>query len=1184
MTTRRVIILVLVMLLFLPQFDPAGNVFNAVSDFQDSAKFGSSMIFERWRDWCGSSNTTIRPWCLDALSTPSENQELHYRNRYELEVALLQFLHSHISGGFLFRLYWIGAVSRLWVDSTYLGQLAPLNQARWLGQDLRVDPASLDDAWKNRVEAAGLMLQSSRLPLCLGALPVTELLVDADSLSIHEIKQAINRLKDINREEKGIEVLKLEDLHKDRDRRPRVRAILHEDGTGSVKLSDPNSFFDGPGYERPFELVTCFLEDLGYTGHTSQTCAKFWFANALGHLTVYPIQDSPLAVHKIIKKEASKACLWKRNSGKLAFFLPVYGQSEDTQTKQGFSKPKTMRETYGSKAAQSIFMGGGPFMLKDSKDLTVRALKRLRYLNAQNTDEYEAMLCFVNQKNNRNLLRKMDLLPEPSDFSCDVKEKLRAAFLSSAYPPNWRKQRTARDQIMPIVGLLEAKGFLSKTKDTIGDYCCSGYSKSGISEAIKMHVKKLQIPSVWDSTYARSDFYQGPVGSAISTATKQRLINNWQEECQTAVGVVVQPAGTPEDLTENIGENRKEVRAMVSTGCSITAELRCSEVEYVTPLTYSSQESDSFSFVFAFDQRGFTQLEAGLSIVQTLFICFAVGVGAMTFSKDANELLLNPIERMIEKMETIKDNPLEAMRLGDLEFRREEVEEARFREKLAQMSRPWQILYKYRHAKKYKEPMETVMLEKTIIKLGGLLALGFGEAGAEVIGQNMKVSATAGVNAMVPGSKVDAIIGFCNIRHFMEATEVLKEKVMLFVNQVGEIVHGCEDLSEDQVGGVDDFHGAPNRNIGDAFLVIWRLSGAVHQRHDATRAQRLRCFAVALASQCMAGQCTRCIALLGVKRERGSSEEKQTKLADMALMSYVKIVAEVNKSRILAGYRWHPGFQYRIKDRVSEFFLFFPHLHGDFRVSMGFGLHHGWAIEAGRRALVGLSSQQLQVTQQMLQEGAIGSEYKIDASYLSPNVSVAAKLEAATSQFKVWMLLSHSMVNKCSHEVALSCRLIDQVTVSGSRIPMRIYTMDLDTRRTSNWTDAMVVHDTIAVEEKGPDRIIRNRFKIRQLREVRKGEKMAEDYRVWDAMVSNPDVSHMRALFSEEFFQRFHMAYRNYEEGHSLFQFPVLPAGEWLAARDMLYTCHYQPRPDIGRRLVQSEADPARDTVFLLKP
>ena len=31
--------------------------------------------------------------------------------------------------------------------------------------------------------------------------------------------------------------------------------------------------------------------------------------------------------------------------------------------------------------------------------------------------------------------------------------------------------------------------------------------------------------------------------------------------------------------------------------------------------------------------------------------------------------------------------------------------------------------------------METIILEKTIIKLGGLLALGFGEAGAEIIGR-----------------------------------------------------------------------------------------------------------------------------------------------------------------------------------------------------------------------------------------------------------------------------------------------------------------------------------------------------------------------------------------------------------------------------------------------------------------
>ncbi len=38
---------------------------------------------------------------------------------------------------------------------------------------------------------------------------------------------------------------------------------------------------------------------------------------------------------------------------------------------------------------------------------------------------------------------------------------------------------------------------------------------------------------------------------------------------------------------------------------------------------------------------------------------------------------------------------------------------------------------------KAKQPMETVILEKTIIKIGTLLALGFGEAAAAIVGQNI---------------------------------------------------------------------------------------------------------------------------------------------------------------------------------------------------------------------------------------------------------------------------------------------------------------------------------------------------------------------------------------------------------------------------------------------------------------
>ena len=81
-------------------------------------------------------------------------------------------------------------------------------------------------------------------------------------------------------------------------------------------------------------------------------------------------------------------------------------------------------------------------------------------------------------------------------------------------------------------------------------------------------------------------------------------------------------------------------------------------------------------------------------------------------------------------------------------------------------------------------------------------------------------------------------------------------------------------------------------------------------------------------------------------------------IADLSLISFLKIIAKVNKSRVLNNYRENKELNKRLPN---------------YRVKMGFGLHVGWAIE-----------------------GAVGSEFKIDASYLSPNVNMAARLEAAT--------------------------------------------------------------------------------------------------------------------------------------------------------------------------------------------
>ena len=67
---------------------------------------------------------------------------------------------------------------------------------------------------------------------------------------------------------------------------------------------------------------------------------------------------------------------------------------------------------------------------------------------------------------------------------------------------------------------------------------------------------------------------------------------------------------------------------------------------------------------------------------------------------------------------------------------------------------------------------ETMILENSIMKICSLLAVGFGEAGTEIIGENMRMGGN--LNPMIPGRKMMAIFGFCDIRQFTDTTEVLQ--------------------------------------------------------------------------------------------------------------------------------------------------------------------------------------------------------------------------------------------------------------------------------------------------------------------------------------------------------------------------------------------------------------------------
>jgi len=345
--------------------------------------------------------------------------------------------------------------------------------------------------------------------------------------------------------------------------------------------------------------------------------------------------------------------------------------------------------------------------------------------------------------------------------------------------------------------------------------------------------------------------------------------------------------------------------------------------------------------------------------------------------------------------------------------------------------------------------METRLLENSIAKICGLLAVGFGEAGSEIIAANIRRGGE--IDPMIPGKKVVAIFGFCDIRQFTDTTEVLQEGVMEFVNTIGKIVH-----METHLHG-----GSANKNVGDAFLLVWKFPAEV-TLEDVERPE------------------------LAPPGRRAAV----AKVCEGALASFVAIIAGLRRSAKLNAY----SNDARLAARMP-----------DFEVKMGFGLHVGWAIE-----------------------GAIGSEYKVDASYLSPNVNLSARLEAATKQFDVPILISERFVNACGASVARACRQIDRVTVKGSEEPMGVFTFDVA-------RDAAPAPD--APED--PERLFTQKLTQKRARQgvpdaaSNEGTNVQSHsfYKYDDAFAEHPDLVAMRRGVTEEFLEKFRAAFALYQEG-----------------------------------------------------
>ena len=63
------------------------------------------------------------------------------------------------------------------------------------------------------------------------------------------------------------------------------------------------------------------------------------------------------------------------------------------------------------------------------------------------------------------------------------------------------------------------------------------------------------------------------------------------------------------------------------------------------------------------------------------------------------------------------------------------------------------------------------------------------------------------------GLKVYGIFAFCTIHNFNHLTDFLEEDIMIFINSIAEIVHFF----------VDRYSGSTNKNIGETFLIVWKM-------------------------------------------------------------------------------------------------------------------------------------------------------------------------------------------------------------------------------------------------------------------------------------------------------------------------------------------------------------------------
>ena len=459
---------------------------------------------------------------------------------------------------------------------------------------------------------------------------------------------------------------------------------------------------------------------------------------------------------------------------------------------------------------------------------------------------------------------------------------------------------------------------------------------------------------------------------------------------------------------------------------------------------YSKDNINNNITLLVLQNRNF-YINATLNILKLISIFISVYIICIRMNKDLNLLILKPLNDINKVIDKVSKDPVNNKIISELRLN--------FESRINNFNDKKHLNY------------EMKVIESTLIRTSGLIAVGYGEAGSEIIKKFIK--GNEGFDPMASGNKIEAIFGFCFIHDFAAISEVFEEKTMPFVNHICEIVHSC----------VDKFNGYTNKNIGDCFLLAWKVKSKEIKLDNNT------------------------------SNINQNQNDELTLLADCALLAFLNIFKKINKSRKILSYRKDPDIIKRFGNKYS--------------VALGFGLHYGWGIE-----------------------GAIGSHHKIDCSYLSPNVNIAARLETATNIYGVDILFSGEFYNLLSDFMKQKCRKIDVVTLKGSEKPIDLYTVDLN--KNIKPGKLMSKKDRMSLREK-MDYYGQKKKKLwKKYENGQKGKSIGEIY-FKESKGFKQILTHKK---SELF-------YSNFEEGLNHYLY-----GDWEEASSFLYRALYLDNSD----------------------